>query len=300
MWDGVKALGQARIDGYLGAYRESAMAFEGLARAGNTGSFNNIPSNLAYSHIGEHDVAAAHAAIATINPQAMRSNPAVTAIAKRRTEIALAAEMQDWSAVMAGSAANQQLIEKTPAVRAIASRQDVAILARAEAGLGRFAAAEARIAATPGDCYDCLWSRARIAALRDQHGRADYWFGRAVRDAPSYPFAYHEWGKALLERGQPDEAIAQFTLANQKGPHFADPLEGWGEALMAKNQSHRALAKFEEADKYAPNWGRLHLKWGQALAYAGKPEDANKQFARAAQLDLTPTEKSELARHGRL
>ena len=64
---------------------------------------------------------------------------------------------------------------------------------------------------------------------------------------------------------------------------------------MAKNQSHLALAKFAEAEKYAPNWGRLHLKWGEALVYAGKPDEAKAQFARAEQLDLTPSEKSELA-----
>jgi Tfp pilus assembly protein PilF len=63
---------------------------------------------------------------------------------------------------------------------------------------------------------------------------------------------------------------------------------------MAKNQSHLALAKFAEAEKYAPHWGRLHLKWGEALAYAGKPDEAKAQLARAAALDLTPSEKSEL------
>jgi predicted negative regulator of RcsB-dependent stress response len=86
-------------------------------------------------------------------------------------------------------------------------------------------------------------------------------------------------------------------LANQKAPHFADPLEQRGEALMAKNRSHRALAKFVEAEKYAPNWGRLHLKWGEALVYAGKKAEAKKQFTRAARLDLTPSEQSELAHH---
>ena len=65
---------------------------------------------------------------------------------------------------------------------------------------------------------------------------------------------------------------------------------------MAKNQSHLAVAKFAEAEKYAPNWGRLHLKWGEALAYAGKKAEAAKHFARAAQFDLTPSEKAELAR----
>jgi Flp pilus assembly protein TadD len=66
---------------------------------------------------------------------------------------------------------------------------------------------------------------------------------------------------------------------------------------MAKNQSHLALAKFKEAEKYAPNWGRLHLKWGEALVYAGKTDEAKAQFVRAAQLDLTPSGKIELARH---
>ncbi|HEY5084976.1 MAG TPA: hypothetical protein VII48_10660 [Rhizomicrobium sp.] len=100
----------------------------------------------------------------------------------------------------------------------------------------------------------------------------------------------------LLEKGDTDAAIAKFKVANQKGPHFADPLEGWGEALMAENRSDLALAKFAESDQYAPNWGRLHLQWGEALVYAGKKEEAKAQFARATALDLTPSEKSELER----
>jgi tetratricopeptide (TPR) repeat protein len=170
------------------------------------------------------------------------------------------------------------------------------LLALAKAHLGDMAGAQAVIGVTPGDCYACLLVRGKIASLARDWGRADYWFSRAAGQAPSIPFAYHDRGRALLERSKPDEAIAQFKLANQKGPHFADPMEGWGEALMAKDESHLALAKFKEAEKYAPNWGRLHLKWGEALVFAGKKDDAKAQFARAAALDLTPSEKSELAR----
>jgi tetratricopeptide (TPR) repeat protein len=167
--------------------------------------------------------------------------------------------------------------------------------ALARAHLGDLAAAETLIAPTAADCAGCLRVRAQIAEMHGQQARADWWFARAVAIAPSIPFAYVYWGSALLARGQPDAAIAQFQLANQKGPHFADPLEGWGEALMAKNQSHLALGKFAEAEKYAPNWGRLHLKWGEALIYAGKKDDAQKHFARALSLDLSPSEKSEAA-----
>jgi len=169
------------------------------------------------------------------------------------------------------------------------------LLAIALARSGDLAGAEAAIGPTPLDCYGCLRARAIVAASAKQPELAGDWFSRAVKAAPSIPFAYTEWGQALLERGKPDEAITQFIIANQKGPHFADPLEGWGEALIAKNQSHLALAKFAEAEKYAPNWGRLHLKWGEALTYAGKKDEAQKHFARAAALDLTPSEKSELA-----
>ena len=100
----------------------------------------------------------------------------------------------------------------------------------------------------------------------------------------------------MLAKGDPDGAIAKFTLANRKGPHFADPLEMWGEALIYMNRSDLALAKFEEAEKYAPNWGRLHLKWGEALFYAGKREEAKKQFSIAAHLDLSESDKVQLSR----
>lgn len=116
-----------------------------------------------------------------------------------------------------------------------------------------------------------------------------------MRQAPSIPFAYADWGQALMERGDYDGAIAKFTLANQKGPHFADPLEMWGETLMKQNHSDQALAKFTEAEKYTPHWGRLHLKWGEALSYAGQKDQAQKQFARAATLDLSNADKAELA-----
>jgi tetratricopeptide (TPR) repeat protein len=170
-------------------------------------------------------------------------------------------------------------------------------LALAEAQLGDAARGELLIENLPVDCYICVRVRARIADLAGNSGQADFWFGRAVHDAPSIPFAYQDWGRSQLRRGKPDAAIEQFKLANQKGPRFADPLEGWGEALMAKNQSHLALAKFAEAEKYAANWGRLHLKWGEALVYAGKRDDAKAEFAQAAALDLTPSEKAELMRH---
>jgi len=111
-----------------------------------------------------------------------------------------------------------------------------------------------------------------------------------VAVAPALGGASREEADAFL-----DAAIAKFTFANQKGPHFADPLEGWGESLMAKNRSDLAFVKFAEAEKYAPNWGRLHLKWGEALMYTGKKDEARAQYQKASTLDLNLADKAELA-----
>jgi tetratricopeptide (TPR) repeat protein len=172
-------------------------------------------------------------------------------------------------------------------------------LAVALAKTGDFSGALAAIANTPADCYDCVRARGNVETLRKNWSAAAAWFGRAVAQAPSIPFADADWGAMLMAKGDLDDAIAKFSRANQKGPHFADPLEMWGEALIAKNRSDLALAKFEEAEKHAPNWGRLHLKWGEALWWSGNKDGAKKQFAIARSLDMAQPEKAELAKVAR-
>lgn len=170
------------------------------------------------------------------------------------------------------------------------------IVAYAHARAGDFTAAHAQIDKTPRDCDLCVRTRGRIDAVQKNWDGAAFWFAEAVRQAPSIPFAYADWGRMLMDKGEFDGAIEKFAAANQMGPHFADAIEMWGEALLLQKHPDLAVAKFVEAEKYAPNWGRLHLKWGEALLYAGKKDEAKTQCARAAQLDLTPSEKSELAR----
>ena len=189
-----------------------------------------------------------------------------------------------------------------PRMNSISHTQLRPWLALAEAKSGDMKAALNLIGTSPLDCYLCLRMRGNIDAVGGNWAGAGYWFVRAIAAAPSIPFAYTDWGAALLAKGDADGAIGKFKEANIRGPHFADPLEMWGEALMQKNRSDLALAKFEETDKYAPRWGRLHLKWGEAFVYAGKPDDAKKQFAIAAGLDLSQADKAALtkwmARHG--
>jgi tetratricopeptide (TPR) repeat protein len=290
----VRLLRQSDLDVALGDYRDAAEKYAAVLET-NRINPSNAAATLGQRQALDHDPEQAKASLATYRPIAPgRVVLDKLDIAKARIQVSTTNE--DWPGVLREATAMESLLAGFPSRRMeyhLGTELEVAI---AEARLGQFGAAEGRVRDTPGDCYPCLVARAQIAELRGQHDRADWWFVRAEGEGPLIPFASYEWAKALLARGKPDDAIAQFTLANQKGPHFADALEGWGEALMAKNQSHMALAKFADANKYAPNWGRLHLKWGEALYYTGRKDEARAQFARAAQLDLTPSEQTELAK----
>jgi len=212
-------------------------------------------------------------------PQAMRS-----------------AALDDWRGMRDDRLAVTTLpAARHPHVKAYMPATILPWLAYAYARLGDVGAARAQIEKTPLDCYFCVRMRGNIEAAAKNWSGAARWFADAVKQAPSIPFAYVDWGAMLLHKGDYDGAIVKFEQAHAKGPHFGDPLEMWGEALMAKNRSDLALAKFEEANKYAPNWGRLHLKWGDALMYAGRRGEARKQFDVASRLDRSVSDKAALA-----
>jgi tetratricopeptide (TPR) repeat protein len=229
-----------------------------------------------------------------------QSRAGLAAFAFQAAELLFAQENEDWTrAVQIASSLDAgfaPLAAADNAPQGTPSAISWPIGAYTQARAGDFAAAHAKIDKTPRDCDLCLRTRGRIDAVQKNWDGATFWFAEAVRQAPSIPFAYADWGRMLLDKGDLDGAIEKFAIANQKGPHFADAIEMWGEALLLQKHPDLAAAKFAEAEKYAPNWGRLHLKWGEALAYVGKKDEAAKQLSRAAQLDLTPPEKSELAR----
>ena len=289
----------ANLAGYLGDMGEAA---RWSTREATLPDYSNKAANAQLSVAGDlaqmHDGQGARRIWQHLAPT---KDPAT--LANRLGNRALADFfLENWNAVIAAREPFEKSTEATvgPLARLIEERQERPAVAYAMARAGDMKGAMALIAPAPADCYACLRMRGLIDMVRKDWGASEYWFSRAVREAPDLPFAYAEWGQMLSAKGDYDGAIEKFRAANLKGPHFADPLEMWGEALMAKNRSDLALAKFEEANKYAPNWGRLHLKWGEALVYAGQRGEARKQFAIAARLELSEGDKSEFSREWRL
>jgi tetratricopeptide (TPR) repeat protein len=240
-----------------------------------------------------HDLATARRIAASIPANGRDGKPNYAVPLER---MILAYDSGDWAGAVRAGADADAILNTQPTNSWERTGFVWPLWAESMARGGDVAGAQALIDKTPLDCDDCVRKRARIAALQHDWSGATHWFALVSARSPHIPFADSDWGTMLLRKGDLDGAIAKFTLAHEKGPRFADPLELWGEALIAKKRSDLALAKFEEAAKYAPNWGRLHLKWGEALWWTGDHPGAQKQFATAHTLDLTPSEKSELAR----
>jgi tetratricopeptide (TPR) repeat protein len=173
----------------------------------------------------------------------------------------IAAASGDWQAALADVRASDAWLEMhTSANRLFDHMRFVWIQpleALAMARSGDVGGAETLAAATPLDCYLCVRVRGQISAIKRDWPAAEHWYSEAVRQAPSLPFAFSEWGEMRLMKGDFDGAIANFEAAQQKTPHFADALKGWGDALAHQGQAKEALGKYNEALEYAPNWKEL-------------------------------------------
>jgi len=267
-------------------------AITGLAKAAAEG-LPYYANHHVWDSAAEHDLGQARRVAAAIPAKSRDGRPNFDV---PLAQLVISVFAGDWPGAVRWGANADAVMRATPE-RLWEERRDLwPPWAYALARNGELIQAEALIARTPLDCDDCVRKRGRIAAAAHDWAGATRWFAMVSARSPSIPFADTDWGEMLLDKGDYDSAIARFQIAHRKGPHFADPLEMWGEALMGKNRSDLALAKFEEANACAPNWGRLHLKWGEALVYAGRKDEANTQFASAARLQLSGSEKSELTR----
>jgi tetratricopeptide (TPR) repeat protein len=210
----------------------------------------------------------------------------------------LTAERGDWHAAMIDAQAADAWLEnhkvKLPVMGLMQSVWIGPLEALAMAKDGDVAGAEALIDKTPADCYLCLRVRGQIASAKRDWPTAERWFDEAVRQAPSLPFAFTDWGVERLTHGDTDGAIAVLQRAHEVGPRFADPLELMGEALMRKGDYRGALAKFRLANEVAPQWGAIHLRWGQSLLQTGYKREAKEQFDKARSLSLSASDRAQL------
>jgi tetratricopeptide (TPR) repeat protein len=210
-------------------------------------------------------------------------------------EVSIAFSAEDWPGVL--RAAEGFPLPGGNPVSALTWATGVRpFVAVALAKQGRVAEARAMVESTPLDCYQCVISRASVAATAGDARAADGWFARAKGSGPSLPDADSAWAYALLQRGDLAGAETHFKAALKVQPRFIDALLGLGEVQMAQGKPNEAVRQFRDAATLSPNWGRARLRWGQALAVSGHAAEARGQFQTAVGLDLTPTDREEARR----
>ena len=253
-------------------------------------------ASLAADQAFDHDLAAARATAAQIS----RPDPTDKSFAALDAWVdveqaagLIAADLDDWRTAKAALERIDPALFP-PGFQTQLQTSVTPYLALAKAETGDIAGARSLIATTPADCYLCVRMRARIEAQAHDWPGAERWFAEAVRQAPSPPFAYVEWARMRLDRGDAAGAMAELKPAVAKSPHFANAWELQGEALMAQRDWAGAARAFTQADAYAPNWGRNHLRWGEALMLAGRYREARAQFETANGLELSAADRAAL------
>ena len=180
------------------------------------------------------------------------------------------AESGDWAAALADVRDFDTVLEAGKAQRPVYGLLQQTWIwpleALALARTGSNAGAEALVGKTPLDCYLCIRVRGLVAAERRDWAAADRWFAEAVRQGPSLPQAYVEWGRSRLARGDPSGAMKLAATAQAKNPRYADGLELEGEALMARRDAQGAAAAYARAAKLAPRWSLNQRMRDTALA----------------------------------
>jgi tetratricopeptide (TPR) repeat protein len=88
----------------------------------------------------------------------------------------------------------------------------------------------------------------------------------------------YDRGNALYDRGKLDEAIAQFRLAIQLEPGFADAHYELGSALGTQGKWEEAIPEFREAIRLKPDDDEVHYNLGHALLQRGDLDAAVNEF----------------------
>lgn len=256
-------IGKAYLAAQLADFRTAADAYQALTRS-STVSLKTpfYYAQAAWAFALNHDLDNAQRSLAQAGPMdldfyAQEGNYGWYALPTYQ----LAAERGDWPTALAELRRVDGLIEggkaKSPAAGLLQPVLLKPLLARALLRTGDGAAARTVIGATALDCYLCLRVRAEIAASDSDVAASDRWFKEAVRQAPSVPFAYTEWGDALLGRGDAAQALQKFEAAIRVAPRDADAFKGAGDALARLGRRAEAMSRYKAALSLAPAWPEL-------------------------------------------
>ncbi len=103
--------------------------------------------------------------------------------------------------------------------------------------------------------------------------------------SPLSSVAHNCLGMALFQRGQMDDAIAQYQKALEIEPGNADVDNNLGAALSKKGQVDEAIAQYQKVLRIVPNLAAAHYNLGIALFQKGQKDEAMAQYLKTLEIN---------------
>src|SRR6184192_1730040 len=101
---------------------------------------------------------------------------------------------------------------------------------------------------------------------------------------PDCWMAHNNLGTVLLQKGQVDDAIAQYQETIQMAPENADADYNLGNAFLQKGEIDAALTHYQKAVSVIPKDPDIQVGLGNALWQKGKAEEAIDHYRKALEL----------------
>ena len=92
-------------------------------------------------------------------------------------------------------------------------------------------------------------------------------------------------GDALLQKGELDEAVAQYYKALEIKPTYAEVHYNLGNALLREGQADEAIAHYEKALEIKPDYADVHNNLGIVLFQKGEVDQAIAHYQRALEIN---------------
>jgi protein O-mannosyl-transferase len=153
---------------------------------------------------------------------------------------------------------------------------------------GMYADGETLWRATLARNPDCWMACNNLGFILTQKGEVDEamaQFQKALQLHPDYAQAHNNVGTALLQQGKVDEAMAQFQKALQSEPDNAETRYNLGNALLQQGNVDGAIAQYQKALQVNPDYAEAHNNLGNALFKYGDVDGAIAQYQKALRIN---------------
>jgi len=134
------------------------------------------------------------------------------------------------------------------------------------------------------DVHNDLGTALVLRGKRDE-GKEHFLLAFNHPQNPTPELSARNLGQALLEEGQPDQALNWFRTSLARNDRYADAYVGLSDALTQLGRSDDAVVQLELGHERLPDDASVSLALGEAYFESGRFSDARKLFEHVASAD---------------